>query len=441
MSVINLMTTKHWAIRSNVLEKLAQIAIHRKDTDAINAAPGTPMKYTRTVVQRGNVAVIPVTGPLFPKASQLDTMCGAVSLEVIAQDLNTAVQNPSVAGIILDIDSPGGVAFGPAEMAELIDSYKATKPIIAYVGGMACSAAYWIAAAATEIVAHKGAMLGSIGVVTIQTKQEGIDLEGYKHIEIVSSNAQNKRPDPTTEEGLKEIMRELDAIEEVFISDVAKHRGISSEEVKAKFGQGGVFMAAEAVAIGMADRMGSFEDVLLDFQNRLTSTPKGGVMNATDKGQPQAASIAANENPIDLDAIRAEAAKAERERILAIDEITVDGMEKLAAAAKADGKTTAQELAFKWAKEQKQLGASYVSSLQTQVENNPVIDPSGNNADPAAKPTEEEQDKDLPSEARAKKQYAKSKALQDEFKTEAIYVAYCKGQESGRVRSFKGKNA
>lgn len=77
---------------------------------------------------------------------------------------------------------------------------------------------------------HPAALLGSIGVVTAVPVQEQPDESGTKCYEIVSSNAKAKRPDPRTEDGIKTIKAELDALEAQFIGSVAKFRNISEEK-------------------------------------------------------------------------------------------------------------------------------------------------------------------------------------------------------------------
>jgi ClpP class serine protease len=102
-------------------------------------------------------------------------------------------------------------------------------------------------------------MVGSIGVVAAIPKQVQPGTDGYVDIEIVSSNAPNKRPDPESEDGASQIRGMLDAIEGEFIADVARGRGITAAKVKSDFGQGGMLMGAAAVIAGMADKVQSQE--------------------------------------------------------------------------------------------------------------------------------------------------------------------------------------
>jgi len=169
---------------------------------------------------------IPIHGPITNRSDLFTYLIGGTSLSDLAKDFQVALDETQVKAILFDIDSPGGVALGPSEMAETIFksrfSLGGKKPIWSYVGANCSSAAYWIASACDKIIANPSAILGSIGVVTTIPVQEQPDSEGYKNIEIVSSNAKQKRPDPRTAEGMTEIKRELDDLETQFIESVAK---------------------------------------------------------------------------------------------------------------------------------------------------------------------------------------------------------------------------
>ena len=87
-------------------------------------------------------------------------------------------------------------------------------------------------------------------------------LAGDLWIEIVSTNAPNKRPDPVSEDGRIEIVATLDAVEKQFVADVARGRKTTVEKVLADFGRGGVKVGADAVKAGMADKVQSYDAAL-----------------------------------------------------------------------------------------------------------------------------------------------------------------------------------
>jgi len=218
------------------------------------------LERTWTAKVRGNVAIIPVLGAISRYDSFYNWISGGTATEDLAMDLTEADKNPDVKAIIMEVNSPGGEATGINELSEIIKSLK--TPVVAYVGGMAASAAYWIATAADEIVVDATAELGSIGVVF------GYQASKDETIEIVSTLSPKKRLDPGTEEGKIEIQSRADALAEIFVSKVAKYRGVSIEKVKTDFGQGGVMIAQSAIDSKMADRIGSLEGLITELQSK-----------------------------------------------------------------------------------------------------------------------------------------------------------------------------
>lgn len=274
---LHALTGEPWAIRPDYLHFLASLAtldrIERADRRALEgdawfrqdiaaAIGGQPRRLDGAryaMATADGVAVIPITGPIFPRANLMTEMSGGVSAAMLSNDLRLAQSHPDIGAIMLLVDSPGGSPTGINTLADQIYSTRGRKRVIAHVSGSAASAAYWIASAAGEVTTEKTGILGSIGVVAGISKQVEPDASGSIAIEIVSSNAPNKRPDPQAEDGVAEIRSLLDSIETLFIADVARGRGISASKVKESFGGGGVKVGAQAVAAGMADRVQSYE--------------------------------------------------------------------------------------------------------------------------------------------------------------------------------------
>lgn len=263
---MKLMQKTVWAITPEMLSTMISIAHQtNKSPEAIAKEMGRDMKNTYAVSTRGGVAVIPVTGPLFRHANLLTAVCGATSYELLAQDFNKALNDPKISAILFDVDSPGGEVNGCSELADMIYNARGKKPILAYASGSCCSGAYWIASACDKIMAADTAILGSIGVVSIFEKEDE-----KKTIEIVSSQSPNKRPDVETEEGKAKIQAHIDALAEVFINKVALHRDISPKNVIENFGGGDVFVGQNAVRIGLADSLASFEAIISDLNTQST---------------------------------------------------------------------------------------------------------------------------------------------------------------------------
>lgn len=274
-----------WAISEAGLQLV--IAIASKDSffadvreRALQALAGKPLENARVAYSRGDVAVIPVTGPLFRHANLMTDLSGATSYAALRKDLQVAIDDPKISAILLDIDSPGGEAKGTSELAQAIAEAGKAKPIEAYVGGSASSAAYWIASATKRITVADTAQLGSIGVIAAYRKTED---DGT--IEIRSSQSPYKNLPPDTDEGRARIQARIDALAEVFIDAVARNRGVTAKDVTAKFGGGDVFIGKRSIAVGMADRIGTFESTLAAMASPVVSFGRGRV-SAAEKSDP-----------------------------------------------------------------------------------------------------------------------------------------------------------
>jgi ClpP class serine protease len=244
------------ALAERVLDHPALIKVeadgHAERFDAMLASMGERVPGTARATVRDGVGVLPIMGPIFPRANIMTNMSGATALSQAAQDLAGLQASGNVRQILLAIDSPGGAVDMVHQFARLVAN--SPKPVSAHVDGTCASAAYWIASAAPGgISIDPISRVGSIGVVMSTSYQETPDSSGRRAVDIVSSGAPNKRPDLSTEEGRAEIVKTLDAIESVFIADVAKGRGVSADDVRADFGQGGTKTGQQAKDAGMVD--------------------------------------------------------------------------------------------------------------------------------------------------------------------------------------------
>jgi len=248
-----------WLSTPSALRMVLDIANRETDIDAVAAKLGKPLENTRTAEVRDGVAIIPVTGTIVRYSSLFTDICGGVSTEVLARDLNAALENDRVHTVLFNIDSPGGEASGIAELSDMIVAAREKKKIVAYVDDLAASAGYWFASAADHIAASKTAMVGSIGVVFTMREKEG------SGIEIVSRVSPRKRPDISTPEGLSQIQAWADKLGDIFVEAVAENRGVSTDTVLDRFGQGDLLVGREALEAGMVDEITTFEALIANL--------------------------------------------------------------------------------------------------------------------------------------------------------------------------------
>lgn len=294
-----------WAIQKDALENIISIASRENNLKAVLKERGEPLDNTYKVEIRDGIAIIPVTGPLFPRANLFSEISGAYSVEMLARDLAQAEINADVRGVVLQIDSPGGHTTMINEFSNQIAAFN--KPIVSYVVGQAASAAYWIASATDKIILDNTAMVGSIGVVA------GFASPDSKRVEIVSSHAEDKRPDIETEAGRAVIQSIVDDMEAVFIESVMNFRGMSHEQITAL--RGGVVIGTKAVQQGFADEVGSLEQVILNLQ---TENPMDLATLKADHPSVYQAAFDAGVTSVDVAAASTQAVSAEHDRISAI---------------------------------------------------------------------------------------------------------------------------
>jgi ClpP class serine protease len=255
-----------WLIEEDWLANMYML-LNTVNIESLKTAKSLPMDNTRKAEVRGSIAHIPIHGPIFARPNFFTEYLGmGVSLSDFANDFTAVMNDPEITKVVLDVDSPGGTVTGVNEMGNIIKAAQDRKSVTSYIGGTGASAAYWLSCCAEEIVLDATARVGSIGVVVAYPKPDDND----HFVEIVNTASPNKRPNVVTESGRATITAELDSLADVFINTVAKNRGVSAETVISDFGKGGVLVGQAAVDVGMADRLGSFEELMEEDKTSTT---------------------------------------------------------------------------------------------------------------------------------------------------------------------------
>jgi capsid assembly protease len=291
MGLINAICNQPWLITEEWLQTIVEIAERENDPpQVISARLGRPLNNAPTAARRENgVAVVNIQGPMFRHANMLTEISGATTTARVAQDVGAALDDPAVRALVLAVDSPGGEATGIADLAELIRG--ASKPTATHVEGQGASGAYWLASACNEVVASPTAFLGSIGVVLgVRPQPQG------GRVQVVSSGAPLKRQELLSAAGMTALQEKADAIEKVFVDAVAAHRRTTPAKVLDTFGRGGTLVAARALEVGMADRIGTLESLVADLGSR-PAAARAPVTCSFPTGPSGAAVMAENPSP------------------------------------------------------------------------------------------------------------------------------------------------
>lgn len=231
------------------------------------ASPAGPAVARGYAVTDDGEAVIRVEGVIERRANMVRSFSGGMSTQVLAQTILDAAEDPNVNAIILDVDSPGGSALAPAEVAEAITRAKQSVPVVAWTGGQMCSAAYWIGAACDAIVAMDTSVVGSIGVAMVHYDRSAADAkDGITRTVLSAGKYKRIASDekPLSDEGREYMQAQIDLYYTKFVDAVAAGRGVDAATVLERMADGRIFIGAEALTAGLVDAIGPF-DVALEI--------------------------------------------------------------------------------------------------------------------------------------------------------------------------------
>lgn len=179
------------------------------------------------------IAAIHILGPLGKNLSQVEQSCGATGFEQIRADYAAALAG-GARGILLKFDSPGGTVQGTPELAALI----ASKPLptVAYTEDMMASAAYYLAAGASAIVATTSAEVGSIGVyIPWMDSSAQLAAQGLRPDPIVNQEGDLKALGFTgtlTSEQRAYLQERVDEDFAAFKAHILAHRAVAPEAMR-----------------------------------------------------------------------------------------------------------------------------------------------------------------------------------------------------------------
>lgn len=221
------------------------------------------------------IAVVGIAGSLVRRNIGVDAQSGLMSYLDIAQNLEMAANDPSVSGILLDIDSPGGEAGGVFELAQRIREINAIKPVWALACDSAFSAAYAIACAASRVLVTQTSGLGSIGVIAMHVDQTARDAQqGYRFTAVTAGEFKDDlSPHEALNKGANtRLQAEVDRLYGLFVDHVASMRAMAPQAVRST--QAACYFGPESIDIGLADALVRADQVIPEFaaylsQNRL----------------------------------------------------------------------------------------------------------------------------------------------------------------------------
>jgi signal peptide peptidase SppA len=225
-----------------------------EDDDVVYSSRGDNPRGGYDVV--AGVAIIQVCGTLVQKLGTLRPFSGMTGYDGIRQNFMTAMIDPEVKAIMLDIDSPGGEVSGCFDLVDTIYNSRGTKPIWSILNESAYSAGYAIASAADRICVPRTGGVGSIGVIWMHMDwSKALTTAGFKvtFITFGESKADGHPEIPLSGEALERFQSDINTMGELFVSTAARNRNISAKVIRDT--QARTYMGAAGVSIGLADEV------------------------------------------------------------------------------------------------------------------------------------------------------------------------------------------
>ncbi len=219
---------------------------------------GTDNRIERNARTEDWVAVITLQGSIQEGMSGF--FGGGISPDYVYRQLQRALDEPRIEGVVLRVESPGGSIAASQEIAAMVRNFE--KPIVVSMADMAASGGYYISAPAQGIVAQPGTITGSIGVISSLMNTEELYEKLGIEVETIKSGKHKDMFSRALTDEERQLMQDIsDRAYEQFVMEVAEGRGMEVEDVK-KLATGELFLGSQAHELGLVDRLGGLEEAI-----------------------------------------------------------------------------------------------------------------------------------------------------------------------------------
>ncbi|WP_417846174.1 signal peptide peptidase SppA [Thalassospira povalilytica] len=221
-----------------------------------------------------------VLGGIGPRIVEINIE-GVITEDPYLLDALAAIEEDSdVVGVIVHINSPGGTMVGGETLFEALRRIGETRPIVAEMGTVAASGGYMTAIAADHIIARRGTITGSIGVIFQSMNFNGtLEKLGVEPL-TVKSGPLKAAPNPfePVDDAAKTAMQGLISdMFDVFVGMVAERRDMPVDTVKT-LADGRVYTGQQALANGLIDEIGGRREALRWLENEAGVTPEADIV-------------------------------------------------------------------------------------------------------------------------------------------------------------------
>lgn len=205
-------------------------------------------------VQKHNLAKINISGEI-------------MVIDEIVEKLRKAYEDDSIKGLLLVIDSGGGAVDKSVEISDIVKKIRQKKPVVSYASGTLASGSYYSAIWSNEIIANRGSLVGSIGVIFSGLNYKeladklGIKSQILKVGKYKESGTASREWLPYEKSELEKVINDT---YKMFVSDVTEARGLDINK-SSEFADAHIFTARQSLEVGLIDSVGT----IIDAEKRL----------------------------------------------------------------------------------------------------------------------------------------------------------------------------
>jgi protease-4 len=225
-----------------------------------------------------HIAVLPTVGSITVSDGSIFSQGGIVERDLV-KTIERLKNNDNTRAVVMRIDSPGGSALASDLLWRALMDLREKKPLVVSVGGMAASGGYYLASAATKVVAERSSIVGSIGVVAGKLSfadslaELGIHVEAVAAKEGAEARALYGSPLQGWDDATRsKILDGMESTYRLFVSRIAEGRGLTTAKIT-PYAEGRIMGGSDAQKAQLVDQLGGLDDAI-ELAIELTSSDR-----------------------------------------------------------------------------------------------------------------------------------------------------------------------
>ena len=276
----SIMNDKAWFLSEKIvdaeiyrhqMEDKLKAKVNCKKEDDINfVSPSDYLASGRNVPEKGKARI----AVYYAEGEINDSGESGIVGDKVCKDILKLAEEKEIDALVLRVNSPGGSAFASEQIWEALEQFKTLtgKPFYVSMSDYAASGGYYISCGADRIYADPLTLTGSIGIFGMLPNASGL-LKNKLGVNVVSVATNPEGVMPSLFQGLtpyqmEAFQKNVERGYELFVSRVAKGRGMTVDAVKA-VAEGRVWDGKEALGKGLVDKIGNLDAVLTDLAAEL----------------------------------------------------------------------------------------------------------------------------------------------------------------------------